>query len=155
MAASQSKDEDYDNSHNKNHEEIEPADVNISKQLLLEKIATFKMIHENKCADGKSSSNESRIKSLNEIQTLYDKIGHKTSLDECKIRSTKIRWLTYKEDMDYWDVWDKKKEYLNKNSRSREREADKIRALRHVDFQRSRSRSKSRSIDNFRDISRD
>ena len=44
------------------------------------------MIHENKCADGKSSSNKSRMKSLNEIQTLYDKIGYKTSLHECMIR---------------------------------------------------------------------
>ena len=30
------------------------------------------------------------------------------------IRSTKIRWLTYKEDAEHWDSWDKKKEYLKK-----------------------------------------
>ena len=113
------------------------------------------MIHENKCADGKSASNESRIKSLNEIQTLYDKPGHKTSLDQYTLRSTKIRCLTCKEDTKWWDAWHKKEEYLNRNSRSREREADKIRALGHVEFRRSRSRSRGRSIDNFGDVSRD
>ena len=51
----------------------------------------FAMIHENKCADGRSSSNESRMESLKEIQTLYDKIGCKTSLDEHMIRPTKAR----------------------------------------------------------------
>ena len=34
--------------------------------------AIQKMIHGNKCAEGTSSSTESRIKSLNKIQTLYD-----------------------------------------------------------------------------------
>ena len=65
-AASQSEDENYDDGHSKNHKKIEPAEVNMAKQVLMEKIATFKMIHENKCADGKSLSNESR-----KIQTLY------------------------------------------------------------------------------------
>ena len=91
-AASQSEDGNYDNGHNENHKKIEPEEVNVTKQLLLEKIALLKMMHENKCAEGKSSSNDSRIKSSNEIQTLYDKIGYKTSLDQCMIRSTKTRW---------------------------------------------------------------
>ena len=67
------------------------------------------------------------------------------------IISTKLKWLTHEEDMECWNVRAKKEEYLNRNSRSKEREADKIRALRHVEFQRSRVRS----IDNFTDISRD
>ena len=153
-AASQSKDENHDNSHNKNHKKIEAAEVNIAKQLLMEKIAMFKMIHANKCADCKSSSKESRIENLNKIQTLYDKIGYKTSLDQYMIRSTKIRWLTCKEDVEHWKLWDKKQEHLNRNGRSREREADNIKALRHVEFRRSRSRSRERSIDNFRDVQR-
>ena len=95
------------------------------------------------------------MKSLNEIQTLQDEIGCKTSLDEYMIRSTKIRWLTYNEDVEHWESWDEKKEYLNENSRSRKRKADKIRALRHAEFPRSRSTSRGRSIDNFRDIQRD
>ena len=61
-------------------------EVNVAKQLLKEKMSIFKMMHEIKCAGGKSSSNESRMESLNEIQTLYDKIGYKTSLHECMIR---------------------------------------------------------------------
>jgi len=156
-SSSQSDDENYNKNHNKKHVELDIPDVNASKQLLLEKISIFKMIHENKCEDGKSLSSESRIKGLNEIQTLYDKIGHKTSLDQYMIRSTKIRWLTYNEDMEYWELWDKKEEYLNRNSRSREREADKIAALRNDRSHRSRSRSRgrSRSMDNFRGISRD
>ena len=66
-AASQSEDENDAKSHDENHEEIEPAEVNIAKQSLLKQIATFKMIPENKCANGKSLPKESRIKSLNEI----------------------------------------------------------------------------------------
>ena len=40
--------------------------------------------------------------------TLFDQIGYKTSLEQYMIRSKKIRWLTYNEDMKYWDLWDKK-----------------------------------------------
>ena len=40
---------------------MDPEEVNVAKQSLLEKIAIFKMIHENKCADGKSFSNETRM----------------------------------------------------------------------------------------------
>ena len=65
-----------------NHEKIDQAEMNEAKQLLLEKMATFKMIHENKGADGKALSKETRMKSLNEIQALFDKIRHKTSLDQ-------------------------------------------------------------------------
>ena len=153
---SQSEDEDYDNNHNKNHKKMNPAEINMNKQLLLEKIKIFKMIHEKECPDGKSLSNEKRMESLNEIQTLFDNLGFKTTLDQYMIRSTKVRWLTYKEDMEYWQLWDKKEEYLNRNSRSREREADRIRALKHMEFHRSRSRSRSRgrSIDEFRDRDR-
>ena len=39
--------------------------------------------------------------------------------------------------MEYWQLCDKKEEYLNRNSRSREREADKIAALRHDGSRRS------------------
>ena len=80
-AASQSEDKNYDSSQNENHEKIDPAEVNNAKQLLLEKMTIFKLTHENECADGKASSNETRMESSNEIQTLFDKIGHKTSLD--------------------------------------------------------------------------
>ena len=51
------------------------------------------MIHENECEDGKALTSETRIKSLNDIQTLYDEIGHKPSLEQHMIRPTKIRWL--------------------------------------------------------------
>ena len=68
------------------------------------------MIHENKCADGKSVTGETRIKSSSFIQTLHDKIRHKTSLKKYMIRATKIRWLTYKEDLEHCELWDKKKE---------------------------------------------
>ena len=44
--------------------------------------------------------------------------------------------------MECWDVRDRKEDYLNWNRSSREREADKIRALRHDEFQRSRLRSR-------------
>ena len=103
------------------------------------------MMHENECADGKSLSKESKIKSSSEILTLYDKIGHKMPLEQYMIRSKNIRWLTYNEDMAYWDLWDKNEEYLNRNGRSREREADEIGGLRRVGFHISRSRSRGRA----------
>ena len=105
--ASQSEDENYDNSHEENQKKIEPAEVNVAKKSLLQKMVIFKMIHENKYADGKSSSNESKMESLNEILTLQDKNGYKTLLDEYMIRSTSIRWLTYGEDMEHWDLRNK------------------------------------------------
>ena len=60
-AASQSEVENHDNSQNENHKKIDPAKVNETKQLLLEQIAIFKMIRENKCADGKAMSNDTRM----------------------------------------------------------------------------------------------
>ena len=76
-AANQSEDEDHDHNHDKNHKKINPAEIKRAKQLLLEKITTFEMIHENKCPDGKSSSNKTRMESLNEIQTLFENCGCK------------------------------------------------------------------------------
>ena len=94
------------------------------------------MILENKCDNDETMSSKRRIKSLNKIETLYDKIGHETSLHQHMIRSTKVRWLTYEDDINYCELWDKKEEYLNRNSRSTEKKADKIRALRHGEFRR-------------------
>ena len=61
--------------------------VNVSKQLFLEKIAIFKIIHENKCEDRKTLASD-KIRSLNESLT---------SLKHCMIKATNIRWLTYTE----------------------------------------------------------
>ena len=84
-SVSQSEDEDYDKGHNKNHKEIDPEEIKMAKQLLLEKIKTFKMIHEKKCPDGMTLSHETRMKSLNEIQTLFENCAYKTSLDPQKL----------------------------------------------------------------------
>ena len=42
------------------------------------------------------------------------------------IRSTKVRWLTNEEDVEHWELCDKKEEYVNRNSRSTDREAKNI-----------------------------
>ena len=63
------------------------------------------------------------------------------------IRSSNVRWLTYREDAKYWEVWDKKEEFMKRHSRSKTREMDRIRSLdrgRDADY-RSRSRSRGRS----------
>ena len=75
-AVSQSKDKNYNVNLNKNRTGIKLSNINASKKLLLEKIAMCKTLHESKCEDAKTSSSESRIKSLNKIQTLHDKVGH-------------------------------------------------------------------------------
>ena len=46
----------------------------------------------------------------------------------------------YEEDVEYWELWDENEEYLHRNTVSREKEADKIRALKRSEFHRSRSR---------------
>ena len=56
-------------------------------------------ILENKCKVGKAITSEVRIESLNEIQTLYTEISHGPTLKDYKIRSTRVRWLTYREDV--------------------------------------------------------
>ena len=81
--------------------------------IIVGKIAIFRVIQENKCEDGETSSSGTKIKSLTEIQTLYDETGQETSLVECMIRSTKVRWLTCKEDVKYWELWDEKEEFIN------------------------------------------
>ena len=39
------------------------------------------MIYENKCKDGKTITSETRVGSLNEIQTLHDDVGHSISME--------------------------------------------------------------------------
>ena len=97
---------------------MDPAEVHMAKQLLLEKIAIFKIKHENKCTDGKSSSNETRMENLNEIQTLLDEIGCQTSLEQHMVNimfticCSNDVWhpITCKEVLDHWELWDKKEE---------------------------------------------
>ena len=118
------------------------------KQRIQEKIELFRMIHENKCDDGKEITAESRKESLDEIQTLYDELGEKISLEVYMVRV--LRWITYREDMRYWKTWDKKEEFIRRNSRSRNRDMDRRRRNRNKDDDNSRSRSRSRSRDRER-----
>ena len=129
----------------------------IDKQQVINKIEIFKMIHENKCEDGKEMTAEARIKSLNEIKALYDELEEQLSLEIYIIRV--LRWKTYREDLKYWETWDKKEEFIRKNSRSKDRDNDKIRSRnrrRDNDYRsRSRSRDRSRRDDRRRDRSRE
>ena len=84
------------------------------------------MIYENECEDGKASSSKTRIIGLNVFQTSCDGINHETSLDEYMLRSPKFRWLTCKEGMERWKSWDKKQEFINRRSKSRERAEMKL-----------------------------
>ena len=117
-----------------------------------EKIEVFRMIHENKCEDGKSITAESRIRSLNEIKALYDELEAKLSLEVYMTRV--LRWTTYREDLRYWETWDKKEEFIKRNSRSKDRNDDRIRS-RNMQKDRSRSRSRDRMDDRRRDRSRE
>ena len=67
------------------------------KHLFVRKIEIFKLMHENKCKDGKAMKSKARMDSFDEIATLY-KIGSKTSLEYCMIKFTKVRWLSFRED---------------------------------------------------------
>ena len=96
---SQSDDDGYDKNHNEKNASIESMDKNISKQLLLGKIAIFKMKPDKKCEFGKAMTSEATMESLNAIQTSLDEIGHETSLEYYMIRSTKVKWLSNGGDM--------------------------------------------------------
>ena len=77
----QNDDEDrYRNHNRKNSEEVLVQET--ARQLLLEKIAIFKLIHEKKCDDGKAISRDTRMECFKEIETLYKQSGHKASLDD-------------------------------------------------------------------------
>ena len=114
----------------------------VDKQHVLEKITIFRMIHENKCEDGKDISARTRLESLNEIKALYDNLGLPMALEVYMVRI--VRWISYRKDLKYWELWDKKEEFLRKNSRSKERERDRIRSRDRRSVRNDRSRSRSR-----------
>ena len=58
---------------------------------MLDKIAIFKLLHENECEDGKMITSE--------IEELYDDLDYGISLGEFMIRSTKVRWLMYSQSL--------------------------------------------------------
>ena len=135
--------------------EEEEGAINDIRQELLDKILIFKMVHENQCEDGKTITRNAREESLEEIKSLYDQCDYNISLADYIIRSTLIRWLSFREDMKYWELWDKKEEFISRNSRSRSRDQDRNKSLnRNNRDDRSRSRSRGRN-DNYTDISRD
>ena len=55
-------------------------DEETSEQILLGKIAVYKMMHENECEDGKAMMSEAMMECLNEIKTLFDILDYSTSL---------------------------------------------------------------------------
>ena len=127
-------------------------DMSDDKQEFLDKLTIFKMIHEKECEDGKDVSKESRINDLNELKALYDNLNYDISFAEFVIRSSLVRWVTYREDMRYWNLWDKKEELMKKHRRSKERERDRRRSLDRRMNDRDKSRSRSRSRSRMRDI---
>ena len=74
-------------------------------------------------------ASETRMKSLNEMQTLCDETGHETSLEEYMIRSAKVRWSIKREDLECWSFWDEKEEFMDGPGSSRARQTDKIKSL--------------------------
>ena len=125
-------------------------DKDESKQQVQEMIEMFRMIHENKCDDGKKITAASRKQTLEEIQTLYDELDEQLSLEVYMVRV--LRWKTYREDIKYWKIWDKKEEFIRRNSRNKNRNMD--RKNRDEDDNNSRSRSRSRSRDRGRNVRR-
>ena len=124
----------------------------VDKQYVLEKIDIFRMIHEDKCEDGKSITADARVRSLNEIKSLYDALNLKMSLEVYIDRV--LGWKSYRKDLKYWETWDKKEEFIRNNSRSRERENDRIRSRNRRNNDDYRSRSRSRGRDRSRERER-
>ena len=113
-------------------------------------IEMFRMIHEDKCDDGKKITAASRKQTLEEIQTLYDELDEQLSLEVYMVRV--LRWKTYREDIKYWNIWDRKEEFIRRNSRNKDRRMD--RRNRDENDARSRSRDRGRN-DRRRDRSRE
>ena len=76
---SSNNDEFYRNHNGKNPEV--PLDQETARQPLLDKMALFKLIHENICDDGKAISTDARMECFKEIETVYEQSGHKAWLD--------------------------------------------------------------------------
>ena len=64
-------------------------------------------------------------------------------------------WLNFREDVKCWDSWNEKEEFMNKNGRSRTREADKIWSLDGRKDDDHRSRSRSRCLNHITPTERD
>ena len=147
-----------DNTQSESSLSEEDDNMNADKQHFLDKVTIFKIIHENRCENGKDILSDSRIKSLNEIKALYDNLEYAITFDEYMIKTSFVRWLNYyRQDMKYCELWDKKEALMVKHRTSRAREADRIMALqRRADVgHRYTSRSRGRSRDGNSDDDKD
>ena len=52
------------------------ANVSDDKQEFLDNVEIFRMMHENKCEDGKDILKETRIKDLNDLKASYDNLNY-------------------------------------------------------------------------------
>ena len=65
-----------------------------------------------------------RMDSFDQMATLSDEIRNKTSLEQSMIRSTKVKSSSYREKMEYWELWDEKEEFMKRSSRIGKRGAE-------------------------------
>ena len=182
ILSSDSEDEHQENNHNKKKQKAkknkypdsgsdwEPEEQTVREDEVLDddnmaecrntffdNLEIFKMVHQNKNEDGRVLSKEERTESHEKLKRLFNKCNYDLSFANFMIRSSLVRWTTFKEDMKYWETWDKKEEFLRK-SRSRSRQQDKDKALRRNNKDRrsrSRSRGSSRNSNYYREESED
>ena len=105
---SQSGDDDYNNNPNQMYTTKILMDMDASKQLLLDKVTIYKLMHEIKCEDGKTITSEARMKSLNEIKMSCNDLVYGVALKEFIIRSTEVKWETHAEEAKHRESWDQK-----------------------------------------------
>ena len=134
-----------------------PRDTDAPGSRFLDSLCIFRMMHENRNEDGKQLSGEQRLKYIERLQESYKTIDSSLSFKDYIIRSSKVRWTSFEDDMKFWELYDRKEDFLRKiKEKKGSREIRRDNRSRSSSRSRSRSRSRDRNHNyNKRDRRRD
>ena len=148
---SSSEEDDHRNSDNHNKSDKAPrvpVDKNSPGEKFLESLFIFRMMHENENQDGERLSSKQRANYVEKLKESYKTIGSLLEFKDYVIRSSRVRWTSFENDMKYWELYDKKEEYLKRISKD-DKDKD-ARRIRRKNKARSRYRSRSRRLLSYR-----
>ena len=138
--------ENFDNNDSEEPLRI-PIDNDFPGSKFLESLCIFRMMHENGHHDGERLSGKQRKNYIDKLKESYKTLGSSLEFKDYIIRSTRVRWTSFEKDMKYWELYDKKEDYLKRITRKQDDDDKDDRNIRRKVRRRSRSRSRSRSRD--------
>ena len=104
-------------------------DENFPGSKFLENLFIFRLMHENWNADGKQLSGEQRLNYIEKLQESYKTLGSSLSFKDYVSRSSRVRWTSFENDMKYWELYDRKEDYLK---RIKEKRNDNVKETRDI-----------------------